>query len=325
MHSSEMEEVDQVWPGDIGALFGIDCASGDTFTDGKLNYSCQSMHVPSPVISLAVRPEKTKQLTAFSKALSRFQREDPTFRMYTDSESNETIIAGMGELHLDIYVQRMEREYGVKCHVSKPRVRYRETIQEAVNFDYTLKKQTGGAGQFARMIGTLEPIELDEEAEDEELEKTVQFESQLLGNNIPPSYVPAIERGFHETAKKGPLIEQTVLGVKMILKDGASHSVDSSEFAFRNCTRLAFKEAFLKARPIILQPIMRAEVTVPKEFQGEIISQLARRKAVILDTEISGAMVVLSCEVPLNRMFGYSMDLRSATEGKGEFVMEFAK
>jgi elongation factor G len=325
MHSNEMEEVEQVFPGDIGAIFGIECSSGDTFTDGKVNLSCLSMHVPSPVISLAVRPQSTKQLSSFSKALSRFQREDPTFRTYTDAESNETIIAGMGELHLDIYVQRMEREYGVKCTVSKPRVRYRETIRDSVHFDYTLKKQTGGAGQYAKMIGDLEPVDLEDDCNDEALAKTVFLENRLIGNNIPPSYIPAIERGFAEAVQKGPLIEQTVLGLKMVLRDGAIHSVDSSDLAFRNCTRLAFRDAFLRARPIILQPIMKAEVTVPVEFQGDIISQLTRRKAVILDTEQSGGMVTMICEVPLNKMFGYSMDLRSSTEGKGEFVMEFLK
>lgn len=325
MHSNEMEEVDQVYPGDIGAIFGIDCASGDTFTDGKVNLSCLSMHVPSPVISLAVKPESSKQLPAFSKALNRFQREDPTFRMYTDTESNETIIAGMGELHLDIYVQRMEREYNVKCTVSRPRVRYRETLRDSVDFDYTLKKQTGGAGQYARIVGELVPLDLDDDCDEEDAKDTVVFESQLVGEAIPPAYVPAIEKGFIEATQKGPLVEQTVLGVKMILKDGASHEVDSSDFAFRNCARMAFRDAFLKGRPIILQPIMKAEVTVPTEHQGEIISQLTRRKAVILDTDTSGGMTTLICEVPLNKMFGYSMDLRSATEGKGEFVMEFLK
>jgi elongation factor G len=325
MHSSEMEEVDQVYSGDIGAIFGIDCASGDTFTDGKVNLSCLSMHVPSPVISLAVKPESSKQLPAFSKALNRFQREDPTFRMYTDTESNETIIAGMGELHLDIYVQRMEREYGVKCQVSRPRVRYRETLRDAVSFDYTLKKQTGGAGQYARIVGELEPLDLDDDVDEEDVKDTVVFESRLVGEAIPPAYVPAIEKGFLEATQKGPLVDQTVLGVKMILKDGASHEVDSSDFAFRNCARLAFRDAFLKGRPIILQPIMKAEVTVPCEHQGEIISQLNRRKSIILDTDTTGGMTTLVCEVPLNKMFGYSMDLRSATEGKGEFVMEFLK
>ena len=325
MHSSEMEEVDMVYPGDIGAIFGIDCSSGDTFTDGKVALSCLSMHVPSPVISLAVKPESSKQLPAFSKALNRFQREDPTFRMYTDTESNETIIAGMGELHLDIYVQRMEREYGVKCTVSRPRVRYRETLRDAVSFDYTLKKQTGGAGQYARIVGELVPMDLDEDVDESDAADTVVFESQLVGEAIPPAYVPAIEKGFLEATQKGPLVDQTVLGVKMILKDGASHEVDSSDFAFRNCARLAFRDAFMKGRPIILQPIMKAEVTVPSEYQGEIISQLTRRKSVILDTDTSGGMTTLTCEVPLNKMFGYSMDLRSATEGKGEFVMEFLK
>eukprot|EP00009_Paramoeba_aestuarina_P006397 CAMPEP_0201517656 /NCGR_PEP_ID=MMETSP0161_2-20130828/8710_1 /ASSEMBLY_ACC=CAM_ASM_000251 /TAXON_ID=180227 /ORGANISM="Neoparamoeba aestuarina, Strain SoJaBio B1-5/56/2" /LENGTH=768 /DNA_ID=CAMNT_0047915223 /DNA_START=76 /DNA_END=2382 /DNA_ORIENTATION=+ len=326
MHSNEMEEVDQVYPGDIGALFGIECSSGDTFTDGKVNYSCQSMHVPAPVISLAVRPESTKQLPQFSKALNRFMREDPTFRSYTDPESNETIIAGMGELHLDIYVQRMEREYNLKCVVSKPRVRYRETIRTGATFDYTHRKQSGGQGQYARMMGRIEPVDLDEEnCDDKSLAETVIFDNHLIGNNIPPSYVPAIERGFVEACENGPLIEQSVLGVRFVLEDGASHSVDSSDLAFRNCTKMAFREAFLKGRPTLLQPIMKSEVTIPTEFQGEIISQLTRRKGVILDTEQQGGMVTIICEVPLNKMFGYSMDLRSATEGKGEFVMEFLK
>jgi len=325
MHSNEMEEISSCFPGDIAALFGIDCASGDTFTDGKTKLSCLSMHVPSPVISLAIKPADPKMIPNFSKALSRFQREDPTFRVSADQESNETIMSGMGELHLNIYVERMEREYGVKCSVSRPQVRYRETIQEDVEFDHTLKKQTGGAGQFARIMGRLEATEVDANLDEEELKQSNEFVNELVGNNIPPNYIPAIQRGFEESCVKGPMIEQQVLGVRFVVTDGQTHSVDSSDLAFKTCARHAFREAFGKASPIILQPIMKTEVVVPDEFQGTIISQLSRRRVVVQNTDQTGGMVTITCEAPLNTMFGYSTELRSATEGKGEFSMEFSR
>lgn len=317
MHAADMEDVDELGAGEIGAMFGVDCASGDTFTDGSIQYTMTSMYVPEPVISLALTP-KGKESPNFSKALNRFQKEDPTFRVHVDSESKETIISGMGELHLQIYVERMKREYSVECLTGKPRVAFRETITQPAKFNYTHKKQSGGAGQFGRVVGQLEPMEKDEETG-----KDIAFDNRVIGGNIPTNYIPAIEKGFNDALDKGPLIGHPVNGVRMILEDGASHAVDSSELAFRIAAKNAFNDAFAKARPVILEPIMNVAITAPIEFQGSVIGGLNKRKGTIVDTEIQEDYFNVTADVPLNDMFGYSTELRSATQGKGEFSMEY--
>ncbi|CEI91397.1 Putative Elongation factor G [Rhizopus microsporus] len=317
MHAADMEDVDELGAGEIGAIFGVDCSSGDTFTDGTLKYTMTSMYVPEPVISLSINP-KGKETPNFSKALNRFQKEDPTFRVHVNSESKETIISGMGELHLQIYVERMKREYGVECVTGKPRVAFRETITQPAKFNYTHKKQSGGAGQFGRVMGVIEPM-----ARDEETRKDIEFENRVVGGNIPTNYIPACEKGFLDGLEKGPLIGHPVNGVRMILEDGAAHSVDSSELAFRIATKNAFLEAFAKARPTILEPIMNVSITAPTEFQGAVIGGLNKRKGTIVDTEIQEDYFQVTADVPLNDMFGYSTELRSATQGKGEFTMEY--
>ncbi|RCH95076.1 Elongation factor G, mitochondrial [Rhizopus azygosporus] len=317
MHAADMEDVDELGAGEIGAIFGVDCSSGDTFTDGTLKYTMTSMYVPEPVISLSINP-KGKETPNFSKALNRFQKEDPTFRVHVNSESKETIISGMGELHLQIYVERMKREYGVECVTGKPRVAFRETITQPAKFNYTHKKQSGGAGQFGRVMGVIEPM-----ARDEETGKDIEFENRVVGGNIPTNYIPACEKGFLDGLEKGPLIGHPVNGVRMILEDGAAHSVDSSELAFRIATKNAFLEAFAKARPTILEPIMNVSITAPTEFQGAVIGGLNKRKGTIVDTEIQEDYFQVTADVPLNDMFGYSTELRSATQGKGEFTMEY--
>ncbi|PHZ07838.1 translation elongation factor G [Rhizopus microsporus ATCC 52813] len=317
MHAADMEDVDELGAGEIGAIFGVDCSSGDTFTDGTLKYTMTSMYVPEPVISLSINP-KGKESPNFSKALNRFQKEDPTFRVHVNSESKETIISGMGELHLQIYVERMKREYGVECVTGKPRVAFRETITQPAKFNYTHKKQSGGAGQFGRVMGVIEPM-----ARDEETGKDIEFENRVVGGNIPTNYIPACEKGFLDGLEKGPLIGHPVNGVRMILEDGAAHSVDSSELAFRIATKNAFSEAFAKARPTILEPIMNVSITAPTEFQGAVIGGLNKRKGTIVDTEIQEDYFQVTADVPLNDMFGYSTELRSATQGKGEFTMEY--
>jgi elongation factor G len=319
MHSNDMEDVESIGPGEICAMFGVDCSSGDTFTDGSIALSMSSMFVPEPVISLALHP-KSKEASAtgnFSRALNRFQREDPTFRVHIDSESGETIISGMGELHLEIYVERMRREYNVACDTGKPRVAFRETVTEHSPFHYTHKKQSGGAGQFGRVMGFIEPMTMDEETG-----KDTAFESRVMGGSIPTGYIPACEKGFYEAIEKGTLSGHAVTGVRLVLEDGLAHSVDSSELAFRLAVIGAFREAYNKARPVILEPKMTVEVVAPVEFQGAVIGALNQRKGTIEDTEVREDEFTLTAEVSLNDMFGYSSQLRGLTQGKGEYSME---
>ena len=315
MHSNEMEEVQEIGAGEICAVFGIDCASGDTFTDGQLGYSMTSMFVPEPVISLSIKPKDNKDLPNFSKAMARFQREDPTFRVHVDNESSETIISGMGELHLDIYVERMRREYRVACETGQPQVAWRETITQRVEFDHTLKKQTGGAGDFARVVGYLEPSGALEENE---------FEDQVSGGSISEKFLFACDKGFQLSCQKGPLVGHKVLGTRMIVNDGATHMTDSSEMAFKNATQQAFRKAFNQARPQILEPLMKTTITAPNEFQGNIVGLLNKRNALISDTDIGPEDFTLYADCSLNGMFGFSTQLRAATQGKGEFGMEFS-
>ncbi|GAA5833983.1 hypothetical protein JCM9279_004182 [Rhodotorula babjevae] len=320
MHSDEMEDVDSIGAGEICAMFGVECSSGDTFSDqsGGGGYTMTSMFVPEPVISLAIRP-KGQETPNFSRALNRFQKEDPTFRVHVDSESQETIISGMGELHLDIYVERMRREYNVECVTGKPRVAFRETIQEAVPFTYTHKKQSGGSGQYGKVVGRLEPMEMDPDTG-----KDVAFESNVIGGNIPAGYIPAVEKGFRDALQRGILTGNPVSGCKFILEDGAAHQVDSSELAFRLAAQGAFREAFPLGRPTVLEPIMKVEIVAPIEFQGNVIGGINQRKGTIVDTETRDEEFQCTAEVPLNDMFGYASQLRGMTQGKGEFTMEYS-
>ncbi|KAL9103472.1 MAG: hypothetical protein Q9163_001468 [Psora crenata] len=315
MHSNEMEDVSEIGAGEICAVFGIDCASGDTFTDGTLGYTMTSMFVPEPVISLSIKPKDNKDLPNFSKAMSRFQREDPTFRVHFDNESSETIISGMGELHLDIYVERMRREYRVACETGQPQVAYRETITQKVPFDHLLKKQTGGPGEFARVVGWMEPT--GSLAANE-------FEDQVSGGSISEKYLFACEKGFQLSCQKGPLVGHKVLGSRMVINDGATHMTDSSEMAFKNATQQAFRKAFAEGRPQVLEPLMKTTITAPNEFQGNIVGLLNKRNAVINDTDIGPEDFTLYADCSLNAMFGFSTQLRAATQGKGEFGMEFS-
>jgi elongation factor G len=317
MHSNEMEDIESIGPGEICAIFGVECSSGDTFTDGSTSFSMTSMFVPEPVISLAIKPEG-KETPNFSRALNRFQKEDPTFRVHLDKESKETIISGMGELHLEIYVERMRREYNVACTTGKPRVAFRETITQRAEFNYTHKKQTGGAGQFARVIGYIEPMEYSED-----LGRDVDFVNIVMGGNVPTNFIPAVEKGFYEALEKGSLSGNPITGCCFVLKDGAFHAVDSSELAFRNATIGAFREAYKNTKPVILEPIMTVEVVAPSEFQSAVIGGLNQRRGTIIDSEVRDEEFVCIAEVALNDMFGYSSQLRGATQGKGEFTMEY--
>lgn len=320
MHSNEMEDVNEIGSGEICAVFGVECASGDTFTDGGLPYSMSSMFVPDPVISLSIKPKTSKDGANFSKAMSRFQREDPTFRVHVDAESQETIISGMGELHLDIYVERMRREYNVEVETGQPQVAYRETVTEPVKFDHTLKKQTGGAGDFARVVGYMEPIQPGENG----AYLPSKFREEIFAAAIPDKYLYACEKGFLAACEKGPLIGHPVLGTLMVVNDGATHMTDSSEMAFKNATVQAFRKAFKDAKPQVLEPLMKTAITAPNEFQGNVIGLLNKRNAIISDTETGPEDFTVTADCSLNAMFGFSSQLRAATQGKGEFGMEFS-
>ncbi len=318
MHASEMQEIEQAGAGDIVAFFGVDCASGDTFTDGSVNYSMTSMFIPNPVIELSVSPKEKTGMNNFSKAMNRFQKEDPTFKVYRDEESGETIIKGMGELHLEIYIERIKREYNCEVIVGQPKVAYREAITKRAEFDYTHKKQTGGSGQFARVGGFIEPLPHDAPI-------TYEFENKIVGGVIPKEYIPAVDKGYQEMLHEGYLIGQPIVGVKANVNDGSTHAVDSSDLAFRLAARQGLKEALSKAGVVILEPIMKLETSSPEEFQGVIIGQINQRRGIIINTSVEAGYVTVEAEVPLKEMFGYSSDLRSSTQGKGEFTMEFLK
>lgn len=315
MHSNNMEDITEAGAGDIVALFGIDCASGDTFVANGMNLSMTSMYVPEPVISLSIEPKDKKASDKMAKALNRFTKEDPTFRTYVDDESNQTIIQGMGELHLEVYIERMKREYGAEVTTGAPQVAYREAISQAVEFNYTHKKQTGGSGQYARVAGRMEPLE----------DKDYEFESQIKGGVIPTEYIPSCDKGFQAALDKGSLIGHPIVGVKMIINDGQYHPVDSSDQAFQTAGRAAFREAYMKAKPIILEPIMKVSVEGPSEFQGNIFGSINQRRGIIIGSTEEGNNCTVEAEVPLSEMFGYSTVLRSSTQGKAEFTMEFAK
>ncbi len=314
MHSNEMEEIDHAGSGDIIALFGVDCASGDTFCHSSINWSMSSMHVPTPVISLAIAPVDNKSQANMSKALNRFSKEDPTFKTFVDHETSETIISGMGELHLEVYIERMKREYQADVEVGVPRVAYRETITQKADFNYTHKKQTGGSGQFGRVGGYMEPLE------DEEYE----FVDDIVGGSIPREFIGACDKGFKMSLEKGVLTGAPITGVRCVVNDGASHSVDSSDMAFQQAAKGAFREGYKKAKPVIMEPIMKVAVEGPSEFQGAIMGSLNQRRGVIVGTFEEGNYTVVEAEMPLSEMFGYSTTLRSLTQGKAEFTMEFA-
>ncbi len=315
MHADEMEDIDSAAAGDIVALFGIDCNSGDTFTDGKWKVSMTSMHVPRPVVSLSVKPTDHASETKMSKALRRFTKEDPTFQVTVDPESQETIVQGMGELHLEVYLERMRREYGASIETSPPQVAYRETISKKVEFDYTHKKQTGGSGQYGRVAGHIEPLE----------EGDFEFVDQIKGGVIPRQFIPSVEKGFKASLDEGRVLGYPVVGVRAVINDGNAHSVDSSDVAFQEAAKGAWKQAYDKAKPKILEPIMRVVVEGPSEFSGSVMTTLMQRRGMIIGTQEDGIMARTEAEVPLAEMFGYAGALRSGTQGKAEFTMEFSR
>ena len=315
MHADEMEDVLEASAGDIIAIFGLDCNSGDTFTDGAVNVSMTSMFVPDPVISLSIKPVDSKAEINLSKALKRFTKEDPTFHVEVDQESGETVIKGMGELQLDVYIERMKREYNALVETSPPQVAYRETITQRADFNYTHKKQTGGSGQYGRVAGFMEPCE----------DTDFEFVDKIVGGSIPRQFISAVNKGFASMVKKGTIIGSPVTGVRVTINDGASHSVDSSDIAFQEAARGAWRETFNKARPKILEPIMRVAVEGPAEFSGNVLTTLMQRRGMIIGSHEDAGIARIEAEVPLADMFGYSTVLRSNTQGKAEFTMEFSR
>jgi len=318
VHADQKEDIDSAGAGDIVAVMGIECATGDTYCSEGTNLSLESIYAAEPVIDLSILPAKRADYDKLSKALNRFMREDPTFRVHVDKETGETIISGMGELHLEIYVERIRREYKVECTVGAPKVSYREAPTQSTPFNYKHRKQTGGSGQYAHVVGVLEPLEPD-------APEPFIFVNEVTGGRIPSEYIPSVEKGFRDSLHKGPVAGYEVIGVKMVLQDGSYHDVDSSDMAFQICARDCFRETFRKASPVLLEPIMLVEVETPVEFQGPVTGQVSSKRGVILGTENRSGFAVISAEVPLSEMFGYSNDLRSMTQGKGSFSMEFLK
>ncbi len=315
MHSNHMDDISEAPAGDIVAVFGVDCASGDTFCKAGLNLSMTSMYVPEPVISLAIEPVDKKAADNMGKALNRFTKEDPTFRTYVDPESNQTIIQGMGELHLDVYIERMKREYKAEVQTGMPQVAYREAISSMVEFDYTHKKQTGGSGQYGRVAGFIEPLD----------EGDYEFVDAVKGGVIPKEYIPSCDKGFRMAMRQGTQVGFPIIGVRVTINDGSTHPVDSSDMAFQQASLAAFRSVYEKSKPKILEPIMKVAVEGPTEFQGNIFASINQRRGLILASSEDGAFSRVEAEVPLSEMFGYSTVLRSLTQGKAEFTMEFLK
>ncbi|XP_071577743.1 elongation factor G, mitochondrial isoform X1 [Temnothorax nylanderi] len=319
LHSDQMEDVTEVYAGDIFALFGVDCASGDTFVrDSKLDLSMESIYVPDPVVSMSVQTKNSKDRDNFAKGIGRFTKEDPTLRFHYDTDNKESIISGMGELHLEIYAQRLEREYNCPIILGKPKVSFRETLCEPCEFDYLHKKQSGGAGQYARVIGIMEPLP-------PERNTNVEFSDETVGTNVPKQYIPGVEKGFRAMCNKGLLSGHKIAGVKFRILDGMHHCVDSSEFSFFQAAQGAVRDVFEAGSWRILEPIMLVEIVGPQEFQGLVLGQINRRKGIISSTEVMDEWFTITAEVPLNEMFGYTSELRSTTQGKGEFTMEYAR
>jgi elongation factor G len=325
MHADDMEEITYAGAGEVVAMFGVDCRSMDTFSDGNTNLAMSTMFVPEPVMSLSVKPKSSNMQNNFAKAMQKFTKEDPTLRIKVDSDTNETILSGMGELHLEVYIERMLREYNVECVTGKPNVNYKETIAKQVPFDYLHKKQTGGSGQYAKVIGFIAPLSDEDRAENENLVNV--FENRCVGMNIPPEFYSSCEKGANDAFVEGALVGCEVEGVKVVLLDGAAHAVDSSDQAFRTCMAQAVRTAMRQANPSILEPVMRVEVEIPSEFQGTVVAGLNKRMGLIQSSDMNddGSGIKIVADLPLANMFGYSTELRSQTQGKGEFSMEYYK
>jgi len=318
MHADQREDVDAAEAGEIVAILGVDCASGDTYASTYAYCTLQKMYVPEPVIKMAIEPTQRDSADRLAKALARFRREDPTLRITVDEETGETLIAGMGELHLEIYVERIRREHKVEVKVGAPKVHYREAPTQPARFDVRHRKQTGGAGQYAHVVGRMEVLP-------EDAEEPFLFEEEVVGGRIPREFISAIAKGFRNGVAKGPVAGYPVVGLHVIVEDGSYHEVDSSDLAFQICAQTAMRETFPKTRPVLLEPVMKIEIECPSAFQGSVVGDLTARRGLVQGTEASGPNTRIEGEVPLAETFGYSTDLRSLTQGQGTFTLEFAR
>ena len=317
MHSKERKEIKEVYAGDIAAAVGLkEVSTGDTLCDPSHIITLERMEFPEPVISQAVEPKTKVDQEKMGVALSKLAQEDPSFQVRTDEESGQTIISGMGELHLDIIIDRMKREFNVAANVGKPQVAYRETIQQSVEQEHKYVKQTGGRGQYGHVYIRLEPLERG---------GGFEFVDQIKGGVVPREYIPAVQKGIQEAMEGGILAGYPVVDVRATLFDGSYHEVDSSEHAFKAAGSMAFKEGVLKAKPVLLEPVMAVEVVTPEEYMGTVNGDLNSRRGVILAMEDAPAGKVVRAEVPLAEMFGYATTLRSATQGRATYTMEFKK
>jgi elongation factor G len=315
MHANSREQINEAYAGDIVAIVGLkDTTTGDTLCDPNSKVILERMEFPEPVIDIAVEPKSKADQEKMGLALAKLAAEDPSFRVKTDEESGQTIISGMGELHLDIIIDRMKREFKVEANIGAPQVAYREAITRKVEHDYTHKKQSGGSGQFARIKFIIEPNEAG---------KGFEFESAVVGGNVPKEYIPGVQKGVGSVMNAGPIIGFPIVDVKFTLVDGAYHDVDSSVLAFEIAGRAGFKEAVEKAAPRILEPIMRVEVVTPEEYVGDVIGDLNSRRGQIRGTEARGIAQVVDAMVPLANMFGYVNSLRSMSQGRAQYTMTF--
>ncbi|MFN7919545.1 MAG: elongation factor G [Bryobacteraceae bacterium] len=323
MHANKREEIQEILAGDICACVGLKtAATGDTVCDEKAPVILESIDFPAPVIQLAIEPKTKADQEKLGVAINKLVAEDPTLRVSTDQETGQTILAGMGELHLEIIVDRMKREFSVEANVGKPQVAYRETIRQLAEYEYTHKKQTGGSGQYAKVKLRVEPFTPPEGAAPGD---DWEFENDTFGGSIPKEFIPAVEKGVAESLEAGVMAGYPVSGVKITVFDGSYHEVDSSEMAFKICAAICAKEAFRKAKPVILEPVMRVEVVVPDEYMGAVNGDLISRRGRLEGTEIHGGTHIIKAMVPLSEMFGYATDLRSRTQGRGSFTMHFGQ
>jgi elongation factor G len=316
MHANKREEIQEILAGDIAAAVGLKSVStGDTICDDKAPVVLESIDFPAPVIQLAIEPKTKADQEKLGMAIAKLAQEDPTLKVSTDADTGQTILAGMGELHLEIIVDRMQREFDVGANVGKPQVAYRETVRNAAEFDYTHKKQSGGKGQYARVKLRVEPFHGGE----------YEFDNDIKGGSVPKEFIPAVEKGVKEALEHGVLAGYPMSDVKITLFDGDYHDVDSSEMAFKICSSICFKEAARKAKPVLLEPVMRVEVVVPDEYMGSVNGDLISRRGRLEGTEILGSTHIIKAMVPLSEMFGYATELRSRTQGRGAFTMHFGQ
>jgi len=317
MHANERNEIKEIRAGDIAACIGLkDVTTGDTLCDLKDQVVLERMNFPEPVISVAVEPKTKADQEKMGIALGKLAQEDPSFRVHTDEETAQTIISGMGELHLDVLVDRMRREFAVEANIGKPQVSYRETIRDSIEIEGKFVKQSGGKGQYGHVWLKLEPLGLDDEYE---------FVDKIVGGSVPKEYIPAVDKGIQEQMKNGVIAGYPLLALRATLYDGSFHDVDSSEMAFKIAGSMALKAGCLKARPVLLEPMMLVEVVTPEEHMGDVVGDLNRRRGIILGMDEIPTGKTVRTEVPLSEMFGYATDLRSATQGRASFSMEFLK